>query len=203
MSSVNLSRLQLSRRDDLTGDVDRADVAAVVAALLQNPTSYKNTKLSVVNIEVGITNHAASALGDIVFVDLPAVGASFSAGDSFGSVESVKAASDVYCPVGGSVLSVNSVASVTIRSKTIIMSTGLRLQAAREVFRGETFHLRYLLLVSRSHQFEICAFLSSLRRKDSAMKEVTVVHSSDCFRASKVHSLPTELMLQRARIYSN
>lgn len=42
---------------------------------------------------VGITDHAAGALGDVVFVDLPSIGAKFSAGDSFGSVESVKAAS--------------------------------------------------------------------------------------------------------------
>ena len=42
---------------------------------------------------VGITDHAAGALGDVVFVDLPSIGAQFSAGDSFGSVESVKAAS--------------------------------------------------------------------------------------------------------------
>jgi glycine cleavage system H protein len=56
---------------------------------------------------VGITAHAADALGDIVFVDLPSVGADFSAGDSFGAVESVKAASDVYSPVDGQVLEVN------------------------------------------------------------------------------------------------
>ena len=58
---------------------------------------------------VGITDHAASALGDVVYVDLPSVGAKFSAGDSFGSVESVKAASDVYSPVSGEVIEVNSV----------------------------------------------------------------------------------------------
>mmetsp|Transcript_32920 Transcript_32920/g.70446 ORF Transcript_32920/g.70446 Transcript_32920/m.70446 type:complete len:151 (-) Transcript_32920:54-506(-) len=56
---------------------------------------------------VGITSHAADALGDVVFVDLPSVGNSFVAGDSFGSVESVKAASDVYSPVAGEVLEVN------------------------------------------------------------------------------------------------
>lgn len=58
---------------------------------------------------MGITDHAAGALGDVVFVDLPAVGKTFAAGDSFGSVESVKAASDVYAPVGGEVLEVNAV----------------------------------------------------------------------------------------------
>jgi glycine cleavage system H lipoate-binding protein len=58
---------------------------------------------------VGITAHAAGALGDVVFVDLPSVGKKLTAGESFGSVESVKAASDVYSPVGGEVLEVNSV----------------------------------------------------------------------------------------------
>ncbi len=57
---------------------------------------------------VGITKHAADALGDIVYVGLPEVGAKYSAGDSFGAVESVKAASDVYSPVEGQVLEVNS-----------------------------------------------------------------------------------------------
>ena len=58
---------------------------------------------------MGITSHAADALGDVVFVDLPSVGKSFVAGDSFGSVESVKAASDVYSPVAGEVLEINGV----------------------------------------------------------------------------------------------
>ncbi|VEU33488.1 unnamed protein product [Pseudo-nitzschia multistriata] len=55
----------------------------------------------------GITDFAQSALGDIVFVDLPAVGDEFDAGDSFGSVESVKAASDVYAPASGTIIEVN------------------------------------------------------------------------------------------------
>jgi len=58
--------------------------------------------------EVGITDFAQSALGDIVYVELPDVGDEFEKGDAFGSVESVKAASDVYCPVGGTVTEVNS-----------------------------------------------------------------------------------------------
>lgn len=56
---------------------------------------------------VGITNYAQGALGDIVFVDLPEVGDEFAKGDSFGSVESVKAASDVYAPVAGKVVEHN------------------------------------------------------------------------------------------------
>ena len=56
---------------------------------------------------IGITDFAQAALGDIVFVDLPEVGDEFEKGDSFGSVESVKAASDVYAPVSGKVTEVN------------------------------------------------------------------------------------------------
>jgi glycine cleavage system H protein len=56
---------------------------------------------------IGITDHAQDELGDIVFVELPEEGASFDAGDSFGTVESVKAVSDLYTPVGGEVVEVN------------------------------------------------------------------------------------------------
>jgi glycine cleavage system H protein len=56
---------------------------------------------------VGITRHAQDALGDIVFVDLPAVGSSFKKGEVAGVVESVKAAADLYMPVSGKVIEVN------------------------------------------------------------------------------------------------
>ena len=56
---------------------------------------------------VGITVHAQDALGDVVFVDLPEVGATFNAGDVAGVVESVKAAADVYMPVTGEIVEVN------------------------------------------------------------------------------------------------
>ena len=56
---------------------------------------------------VGITVHAQDALGDVVFVDLPAVGATFAQGNVAGVVESVKAAADVYMPVSGEVVEVN------------------------------------------------------------------------------------------------
>ncbi|MCA2968978.1 MAG: glycine cleavage system protein GcvH [Acidobacteriota bacterium] len=57
---------------------------------------------------IGITDHAQSELGDIVFVDLPKVGATIEQGKTFGSVESVKAVSDLYAPVSGEVVAVNS-----------------------------------------------------------------------------------------------
>lgn len=56
---------------------------------------------------VGITLHAQEALGDVVFVDLPEVGKTFTQGDVAGVVESVKAAADVYMPVSGEVVEVN------------------------------------------------------------------------------------------------
>ena len=56
---------------------------------------------------VGITVHAQDALGDVVFVDLPAVGTTFAQGDVAGVVESVKAAADLYSPVSGEVVEVN------------------------------------------------------------------------------------------------
>jgi len=56
---------------------------------------------------IGITDHAQHELGDIVYVDLPKVGASVELGKSLGSVESVKAVSDIYSPVSGEVVEVN------------------------------------------------------------------------------------------------
>jgi glycine cleavage system H protein len=57
---------------------------------------------------VGITDYAQGSLGDITFVQLPKVGAVLPAGETFGVVESVKAASDLYSPIAGTVLAVNS-----------------------------------------------------------------------------------------------
>lgn len=56
---------------------------------------------------IGISDYAQHALGDIVYVDMPEVGDEMSAGDVFGAVESVKAASDLICPVSGEVVEVN------------------------------------------------------------------------------------------------
>ncbi|MCL5427151.1 MAG: glycine cleavage system protein GcvH [Gammaproteobacteria bacterium] len=58
-------------------------------------------------VTVGITDHAQQALGDVVFVELPEVGAALTKGQEFGVIESVKAASDLYSPVGGEVIEVN------------------------------------------------------------------------------------------------
>ena len=77
------------------------------------PTNYKYTKehewISVAGLAgtVGITDYAQSSLGDIVFVDLPKVGDTLKAGNIFGSVESVKAVSDLFSPVSGTVTAIN------------------------------------------------------------------------------------------------
>ena len=60
------------------------------------------------SVTVGITDHAQSALGDLVYVELPEAGQELEAGGEMAVVESVKAASDVYAPVSGSVLDVNA-----------------------------------------------------------------------------------------------
>ena len=60
---------------------------------------------------VGITHHAQDELGDVVYVELPAVGSSVSAGASFGTVESVKAVSELYAPASGEVIEVNAALS--------------------------------------------------------------------------------------------
>jgi len=77
------------------------------------PTDRKYTKehewiqASGATAAVGITDHAQESLGDIVFVELPKVGAELAAGKTFGTVESVKAVSDLYAPVSGTVTETN------------------------------------------------------------------------------------------------
>ena len=78
------------------------------------PTDFKYTKEHEwIKIEgdtgtIGITDHAQNSLGDIVFVELPKVGGQITSGQSFGTVESVKAVSDLFAPVTGTVTEVNA-----------------------------------------------------------------------------------------------
>jgi glycine cleavage system H protein len=78
------------------------------------PTDFKYTKehewikADGKNATVGITNYAQESLGDIVFVELPKVGSEIVAGKTFGSVESVKAVSDLYAPASGTVAEINT-----------------------------------------------------------------------------------------------
>ena len=75
---------------------------------LQYTKSHEWVRMEEDTATIGITDHAQDELGDVVFVELPEVGATIEAGDSFGTVESVKAVSDLYTPVGGEVVEVNS-----------------------------------------------------------------------------------------------
>ena len=78
------------------------------------PTERQYTKehewisVSGTTARVGITDYAQQQLGDVVFVELPDVGATFDQGAQFGSIESVKAVSDLFCPMAGKVVEVNS-----------------------------------------------------------------------------------------------
>lgn len=63
------------------------------------------------SVTIGITDHAQAALGDLVYVELPEVGADADVGGEMAVVESVKAASDVYAPIGGSIVAVNETLS--------------------------------------------------------------------------------------------
>ena len=74
---------------------------------LQYTKSHEWVRVEDDVVTVGITDHAQEELGDVVFVELPEEGNSLSAGDTFGTIESVKAVSDLYAPVGGEVVEVN------------------------------------------------------------------------------------------------
>lgn len=81
---------------------------------LKYAKSHEWLKLSAdATATIGITDYAQNSLGDITYVQLPKVGAVLKAGDSFGVVESVKAASDIYAPVAGTVLEVNRALDAT------------------------------------------------------------------------------------------
>lgn len=75
---------------------------------LKYASSHEWARLEGDVVVVGITDHAQEALGDLVFVELPEVGDTVAAGDEAGVVESVKAASDIYAPVSGEVIEINS-----------------------------------------------------------------------------------------------
>src|SRR3954465_11061859 len=77
-------------------------------AELQYTKSHEWIKIEGDSATVGISDYAQDSLGDVVYVELPDVGASFEAGQPFGAIESVKAASDLYLPVGGEVIEVNA-----------------------------------------------------------------------------------------------
>lgn len=78
-----------------------------VLAELKYSKEHEWVKIEGNQATIGITDHAQESLGDIVFLELPEVGDTFEADDTFGVVESVKAASDLYTPLSGKVLEIN------------------------------------------------------------------------------------------------
>jgi glycine cleavage system H protein len=95
-------------------------------------------------VTVGITDHAQDALGDVVFVELPEVGASLAAGDEAGVVESVKAASDIYAPVGGEVIATNE-----------------QLEDAPETVNSDPYHDGWFFKLQPGDTSELDALLSA------------------------------------------
>ena len=74
---------------------------------LRYSTDHEWARLDGGRVRVGITDYAQDALGDVVYVQIPAVGAAVAAGESFSEIESTKSVSDVYAPLTGTVVSVN------------------------------------------------------------------------------------------------
>jgi glycine cleavage system H protein len=75
---------------------------------LKYTKDHEWVKISGAEARVGITDYAQKQLGDVVYLELPEVGRSFNAGDVFGTIESVKAVSELYSPVAGEVTEVNT-----------------------------------------------------------------------------------------------
>jgi glycine cleavage system H protein len=92
---------------------------------------------------IGITDYAQDQLGDIVYVELPAVGKSFAKGAPFGSVESVKAVSELYMPIGGKVIETNPA-----------------LEGSPESVNGSPYEQGWMLLLEPSDEGELKGLLS-------------------------------------------
>jgi glycine cleavage system H protein len=88
-----------------------------IPAELHYTKSHEWVRLEDGTATVGITDHAQAELGDVVYVDLPEVGRVLQAGEAFGSIESVKAVSELYAPLAGQVLEVNPI--LTARSELV------------------------------------------------------------------------------------
>ena len=95
-------------------------------------------------VTVGITDHAQAALGDVVFAESPALGSQVVAGKEAGVVESVKAASDIYAPISGEVIAVNSL-----------------LEDAPETINSEPYGTGWFFKIKPSNPAELDALLSA------------------------------------------
>jgi glycine cleavage system H protein len=100
-------------------------------------------------IRIGISDYAQAQLGDIVFIELPAVGATFSAGDEFGTVESVKAASALFTPIDCEVLKVNP-----------------ELEDAPEIVNTAPYEQGWMIEVRAGNPSQIDALMTSAKYRD-------------------------------------
>lgn len=98
---------------------------------------------------IGITAYAQESLGDITFVDLPEMGQPLCQGDTFGVVESVKAASDLYMPISGEVIKINE-----------------RLQDAPEIINADPYKEGWIVKILVGSQEELASLLSPAAYKD-------------------------------------
>ncbi len=103
---------------------------------------------------IGITDHAQNALGDVVYVELPKVGESFSAHEAFGSVESVKAVSEIFTPVSGEVIEVNE-----------------SLQDESEKVNNDPYGDGWLIRIRMSNRGEVDSLLSAAEYEDFTKAE--------------------------------
>jgi glycine cleavage system H protein len=103
---------------------------------------------------IGITDHAQSELGDIVFVELPAVGAALTKDGTLGVVESVKAVSDVYAPVGGTVLEING-----------------KLADQPEIINADPYGEGWMVKVTMKDPGEVAQLMTAQQYQDFVAKE--------------------------------
>jgi glycine cleavage system H protein len=112
-------------------------------AELKYAESHEWAKPEGARVRIGITDYAQDQLGDIVFVELPPVGKTLAKGAPFGSVESVKAVSEVYMPVGGTVVEINTA-----------------LESSPEIVNGSPYDDGWMILVEPSAADEAKALLA-------------------------------------------
>ena len=105
---------------------------------------------------VGITDFAQHELGDVVYVDLPEIGDTFEANEPFGSVESVKAVSEIFCPVGGEVIEVNK-----------------KLEESPELVNQSPHQNAWMIKIRITHQDELGELLSGSEYEEYLQEQAT------------------------------
>ena len=119
-------------------------MAQNIPADLKYTKDHEWTKIEGDTVVIGITDFAQSALGDIVFVELPEIGKTLTAHQSFGVVESIKSVSDLYSPVSGTIVEVNS-----------------GLQNTPELCNAEPYGAAWMIKVKLSNTQEVSSLLSA------------------------------------------